>query len=156
MRTPALVKFKRIDNRDTRKDWKMTKGTIVRYDDIVPFARGDLVETRLMVGRETDPSAPFTTGTTIFPAGSAAPLHSHNCAEQVTVLSGTAEAMVGGDIVQLGPMDTSFVPADVPHYFRNTGDGPLTILWIYGARDVTRTFVETGETVAHMSPRDQV
>lgn len=126
------------------------------YAEITPFARGDGVETRLMVGRNTDPTAPFTSGTTVFPAGCAAPLHSHNCAEQVTILAGTAEAMVGGEIRQLGPMDTSFVPAEVPHYFRNTGDGPLTILWIYGAREVTRTFVETGETVAHMSPRDQV
>jgi quercetin dioxygenase-like cupin family protein len=131
-------------------------GTIVRYEKITPFARGDKVETRLMVGRNTDPEAPFTTGTTVFPAGSAAPLHTHNCAEQVTILSGQAEAMVGGDVMTLGAMDTSFVPANVPHYFRNIGDGPLTILWIYGARDVTRTFTETGETVAHMSPRDQV
>lgn len=131
-------------------------GTIVRYGQITPFARGDKVETRLMVGRSTDPEAPFTTGTTVFPAGSAAPLHTHNCAEQVTILSGKAEAMVGGDIMTLGALDTSFVPANVPHYFRNIGDGPLTILWIYGAREVTRTFTETGETVAHMSPRDQV
>jgi len=134
----------------------MTNGTVVRYGEIQPFARGDLVETRLMVGRNTDATAPFTTGTTVFPANSAAPLHSHNCAEQVTILSGQAEALIGGELMQLGAMDTSFVPANVPHYFRNTGDGPLTILWIYGAREVTRTFTETGETVAHMSPRDQV
>ena len=134
----------------------MTHGTVVRYDEIVPFARGDLVETRLIVGKRTDKTAPFTTGTTVFPAGCAAPLHSHNCAEQVTILSGHAEALIGDDLMQLGPMDTSFVPANLPHYFRNTGDGPLKILWIYGARDVTRTFTETGETVAHMSARDQV
>ncbi len=133
-----------------------SQGVIVRYAEITPFARGDLVETRLMVGRESGPAVPFTTGTTVFPKGSAAPLHTHNCAEQVTILSGQAEAMVGDEMSHLGPMDTSFVPADVPHYFRNIGDGPLTILWIYGARDVTRTFVETGETVAHMSTRDQV
>jgi mannose-6-phosphate isomerase-like protein (cupin superfamily) len=131
-------------------------GTIVSYGDITPFARGDGVETRLMIGKTIAEAAPFTTGTTVFPAGAAAPLHTHNCAEQVTILSGEAEAMVGGEVRQLGPMDTSFVPAEVPHYFRNIGDGPLTILWIYAARDVTRTFVETGETVAHMSPRDQV
>lgn len=131
-------------------------GTIVAYGDITPFARGDGVETRLMVGKGVDDAAPFTTGTTTFPAGCAAPLHTHNCAEQVTILSGQAEAMVGGAVRTLGAMDTSFVPAEVPHYFRNIGDGPLTILWIYAARDVTRTFVETGETVAHMSPRDQV
>lgn len=131
-------------------------GTIVDYDDIAVFARGDGVETRLMIGKGVDDAAPFTTGTTTFPAGCAAPLHTHNCAEQVTILSGQAEAMVGGAVRELGAMDTSFVPAEVPHYFRNIGDGPLTILWIYAARDVTRTFVETGETVAHMSPRDQV
>lgn len=134
----------------------MTQGSIIRYDDITPFARGDKVETRLMVGRETDDAAQFTSGTTTFPVGAAAPLHTHNCSEQVTILSGTAEAMVDGKISHLGAMDSSFVPADVPHYFRNTGDEPLTIFWIYGARDVTRTFVETGETVAHMSARDQV
>lgn len=131
-------------------------GAIVRHADIQPFARGDGVETRLIVGSATDPAAPFTTGTTTFPAGCAAPMHSHNCAEQVTILEGEAEATVGGDVARLGPMDTSFVPADMPHCFRNIGDGPLKILWIYGAREVTRTFVETGETVAHMSPRDQV
>lgn len=138
------------------KDKQMTDGTIVRYEAIAPFARGDGVETRLMVGRATDPEAPFTTGTTVFPAGSAAPLHTHNCAEQVTILAGQAEARIGDQVMQLGPMDTTYVPAEVPHYFRNIGAGTLTILWIYGAREVTRTFVETGETVAHMSPRDQV
>lgn len=134
----------------------MTDGLIVEYTDIDTFARGDGVETRLMVGKGNADATPFTSGTTVFPPGAAAPLHTHNCAEQVTILSGEAEAKVGDKVYMLGAMDTSFVPADVPHYFRNTGDGPLTILWIYGARDVTRTFVETGETVPHMSPRDQV
>lgn len=134
----------------------MADGIVVKYDAITPFARGDGVETRLMVGKRTAEGAPFTTGTTAFPAGSAAPLHSHNCSEQVTILEGQAEALVGGELIELGPMDTTFVPADVPHYFRNTGTGKLVILWIYGARDVTRTFTETGETVPHMSPRDQV
>ena len=134
----------------------MSEGIIVEYNNITPFNRGDGVSTRLMVGKGNAEDTPFTTGTTTFPAGCAAPLHSHNCTEQVTILEGQAEVMVGGVIKHLGAMDTSFVPADMPHYFRNIGDGPLTIFWIYGARDVTRTFTETGETVAHMSPRDQV
>ena len=134
----------------------MSEGVVIGYETIEPFARGDGVETRLMVGKGVSDATPFTTGTTIFPAGSAAPLHSHNCAEQVTVLEGRAEALVGGKLNQLGPMDTSFIPANIPHYFKNTGEGRLVILWIYGARDVTRTFTNTGETVPHMSPKDQV
>jgi mannose-6-phosphate isomerase-like protein (cupin superfamily) len=134
----------------------MSEGVVIEYGAIQPFARGDGVKTRLMVGKGISDAAPFTTGTTVFPANSAAPLHSHNCAEQVTVLEGRAEACVDGKLSQLGPMDTSFIPAHLPHYFRNTGEGRLVILWIYGARDVTRTFVDTGETVPHMSARDQV
>ena len=134
----------------------MSKGLTVEYNKITPFSRGDGVTTRLMVGKGNAADAPFTTGTTVFPAGCAAPLHSHNCTEQVTILEGQAEVMIGGDVQNLGAMDSTFVPANLPHYFRNIGEGTLTIFWIYGARDVTRTFTETGETVPHMSPRDQV
>lgn len=134
----------------------MSTDTIVHYDKITPFARGDGVETRLMIGRGAATDAPFTTGTTVFPPGAAAPMHSHNCAEQVTVLEGQAMAEVGGVETRLGPMDTSYIPADMPHRFVNTGVGPLKILWIYGAAVVTRTFTETGETVPHLSAGDQV
>ena len=131
-------------------------GTIVEYETITPFARGDGVVTHLVVGKENAADTPFTTGTTVFPAGSSAPMHSHNCAEQVTILEGCARAEVDGKSFELGPMDTSFIPANVPHRFLNTGDKPLKILWIYGAREVTRTFTETGETVPHLSSGDQV
>ncbi|MEM0908103.1 MAG: cupin domain-containing protein, partial [Pseudomonadota bacterium] len=102
------------------------------------------------------PDTAFTTGTTVFPPGAAAPMHSHNCAEQVTILSGEALAEVGGAKTRLGPLDTSYIPAQVPHRFSNAGDGPLTILWIYAAQDVTRTFTDTGQTVPHLSSGDQV
>ena len=106
----------------------MTDGVVLKYNAITPFARGDGVQTRLMVGKRTDDTAPFTTGTTVFPAGAAAPLHSHNCAEQVTILDGEAEALIGGQLIQLGAMDSTSIPPDVPHYFKNTGKGTLTIM----------------------------
>jgi quercetin dioxygenase-like cupin family protein len=128
----------------------MSTDAIVSYASITPFARGDGVETRLMVGRERVDDPPFTTGTTVFPAGMKAPMHSHNCDEQVTVLEGRAMAEVAGVQTELGPMDTSFIPKD------NIGDGPLKILWIYAAAEVTRTFTDTGETVPHLSSGDKV
>lgn len=134
----------------------MSTQAIVSYASISPFARGDGVETRLMIGRERVENPPFTTGTTVFPVGMKAPMHSHNCDEQVTVLEGRALAEVAGVQTELGPMDTSFIPADMPHRFLNIGDTPLKILWIYAAAEVTRTFTETGETVPHLSSGDKV
>jgi hypothetical protein len=40
------------------------------------------------------------------------------------------------------------------HAFRNKGDEPMRILWIYPTQEVTRTLMSTGETVAHLSDDD--
>ena len=134
----------------------MTEAVIVPYDDVDRFRRGNGVETKLLVGKGNADDTIFTSGTTVFPAGASAPMHSHNCSEQVTILEGRATCIVGGTETELGRYDTTYIPAEMPHRFVNCGDGDLRILWIYAARDVTRTFTKTGETVAHLASGDQV
>jgi len=48
------------------------------------------------------------------------------------------------------------VPGGVTHCFRNTGDVPMKIMWVYASTSVTRTFADTGQTVEHLSGEDLI
>jgi mannose-6-phosphate isomerase-like protein (cupin superfamily) len=67
----------------------------------------------------------------------------------VMLLEGRAVFDIGEAHHDLVAQDTTFIPAGVPHRFRNASDTEgMKILWIYGRVDATRTLVETGETRA--------
>jgi quercetin dioxygenase-like cupin family protein len=132
----------------------MADTTILKIDDVRAFQRGGGIVTWPLIVPAVAAEAGITTGMTVFPPGEGAPMHSHNCDEQVTLLAGEGEVEVDGEITRLRQFDTTYIPADKPHCFRNTGDGPMRILWIYVSNHVTRTFTETGETVEHLSSRD--
>ncbi len=127
---------------------------LLKLDELESIARGDGVETTLLVGTERCGPVSFTSGLTRFPAAKKVPVHHHNCAEQVTLLEGDAEVEIDGERTRLKPYDTTYIPAGKPHRFINVGETPMLILWIYDTDEVTRTFSETGQTVAHLSSQD--
>ncbi len=127
--------------------------TVFTQDTIKKFDRGNGVVTTLFCN-ETLCGAEVTTGTTVLPIGKSVALHSHNCDEQIIILSGRAEAEFRGVRHPIGPMEVAFIPAEEVHCFHNVGEEPVVMLFIYDAGEVTRTFAATGETVVHLGGGD--
>jgi mannose-6-phosphate isomerase-like protein (cupin superfamily) len=127
---------------------------IIKVVDVKTIERGGGVQTTPLITRHGAADARFTTGMSVYPKGKGAFPHKHNCDEQVTLLEGIGECEVEGVITPLVPYDTTYIPAGKVHAFRNTGDAPMRILWIYSSMQVTRTFEGSDEEIEHLSAKD--
>ncbi len=108
--------------------------------------RGGGIRTRPMVTAKVG-SRQMLNGVTVIDPGSAVPLHIHNCEESVLVLSGNGRAHIDGEEHDVRARDLTWIPAGVPHFFRNVSERqPLEIFWTYASVDATRTIVATGIT----------
>jgi putative monooxygenase len=122
------------------------KSAIIRPSQLTPRERGGGVRTIPLVTRAHGATT-FLNGITIFDPGAAVPLHCHNCEESVVILEGRAIVEVDGAEFELGPDETTFLPPNVPHRFRNASNTEsMRILWTYASVDANRTLIATGDT----------
>lgn len=126
---------------------------LIQYGTTPRVPRNDGIES-VRLTPDPLPGQGFVMGTTSFPPGTKIPLHSHNTIEQVTVIEGTGLAEINGETRPVEPYDTTQIAPGEFHRFINTGDGDMKILWVYGSTEVTRTFADTGETVAQFASGD--
>lgn len=119
---------------------------VLRPSELEAHDRGGGARTIPLVSRALG-AAVFINGITEFAPGAAVPFHKHNCDESVVLLEGEAILDIAGEEYRLAAHDVAWIPADVPHRFRNaSASGMMKILWTYASVNATRTLVETGET----------
>ena len=119
---------------------------ILRPDQLKSHDRGNGARTTPLVTTALGARS-FINGITKFGGGVAIPFHSHNCEESVMLLEGDAYLDIDGEEHVLKPFDTTWIPPNVPHRFRNiSATQPMKILWIYASVDATRTLMDSGET----------
>jgi quercetin dioxygenase-like cupin family protein len=125
----------------------MTQARVLRPSEIKSHDRGGGARTTPLVSPAIGAQG-FINGITEFGPGTRIPFHSHNCEESVLLLEGDAMLDIEGqEPVRLQPLDTTWLPANLSHRFRNLSDTqPMKILWIYASPQATRTLTETGET----------
>lgn len=129
------------------------QAAILRPTELPRKDRGNGASTVPLVGAHLG-STQFLNGITSFNPGAAIGHHSHNCVESVVVIEGTAWVDIDGREFHLNTYDTTFVPANIVHRFRNASDTePMKILWTYASIDATRTMA--GSTEKHRIDDEQ-
>jgi quercetin dioxygenase-like cupin family protein len=113
------------------------------------------VKTTPLVGKWNRAGNQLTTGMTLFEPGTGIAIHSHNVEETVMVLEGQATVVIDGESRDVAAGTVTWIPAGVPHFFKNRGSGQMRIYWVYAGQQVTRTLTESGKTIEHLGEEDR-
>lgn len=69
-------------------------------------------------------------------AGSATPVHRHDCEEVIVVLKGSGTCMIDGETTSFGPNSTLVLPCNAVHQICNTGDDDMFLVATLGMAPV--------------------
>lgn len=113
----------------------MSTRYVVRQNDVKPYSPLNHEETvnRRLIGRDNVGAQQLEVVLGVVAKAGGALKHSHPGIEQVCyVLEGQARVEVGAEPpAELGPGDSVFFPAGVPHVFTTISDEPVKVLVIY-------------------------
>ncbi|MGR3453308.1 cupin domain-containing protein [Pseudooceanicola sp.] len=114
----------------------MSKATRVNIADSPPHLWDPRAETlvtyRTLLSRDATPSHGLVQGIATLHAGDVEYAHWHDVPETVHVLEGHGHARLGGEVMEMRPGDTFFVPPRCIHEWRN-GEGVMRFLYTFPA-----------------------
>lgn len=111
----------------------LAEAKIARLGEAEAVSFGPLADYRRLTG---DDGLPVFTGVQTCKPGYQTALHWHPYVECLFIIEGTMEAWLEGQDncpARLGPGDLIALPANVPHVFRNAGEGELRLLGIHSS-----------------------
>jgi quercetin dioxygenase-like cupin family protein len=110
----------------TTKGFVVPSGGGKRLDSPSPGRFFDLK----LLGHETGESIMMFEET--LPAGTASLFHLHHDSDEVAwVLAGEITFRIGDEVTAGGPGTCAFMPRDIPHAWKNTGDETGRVLFLY-------------------------
>lgn len=93
--------------------------------------------TRVVVGVDSPLQAQhFVQGIVMIHPGGAVPEHDHETEETYTILSGTGEMMVDGEIQAVKENDVIYMKPFVTHGLKNTGTEEMKMMFVYAPKMV--------------------
>jgi len=107
------------------------KGKALHYSEIeAQETGGDAKDARIrwLIDREHDNAPVYALRMIELEAGGYSPHHQHNWEHENFVVEGTGELQIEDTVHRLYPGVVCFVPPNVMHQFRNTGQTPLKFL----------------------------
>ncbi|MGD2162228.1 MAG: cupin domain-containing protein [Anaerolineales bacterium] len=87
---------------------------------------GEGVTKQVLISAEEGPN--FAMRRFTIQPGGGMPNHTNQVEHEQYVLRGKAEIGIGDEVFQVKKDDVVFIPAEVPHWYKNSGDEPFEFL----------------------------
>ncbi len=76
----------------------------------------------------------FCQGYVVIYPGGAIPGHDHPTVESYTILKGNGEITIGDETEPIGEGECVYVPKEIPHGLKNTGDSDMHLMFVYAPK----------------------
>jgi len=115
---------------------------VVRHAAATRYSPGPGTEFVDHLNAELIPGIEMSGGWGRFERGGRLPAHVHDFDESICIVDGTARCVVEGRTNDLDGIATAHVPRGRVHYFENTVDAPMEMIWVYAGPMPERIVVD--------------
>ena len=108
--------------------------------EVIDVPQGTGVSRQVFISAEEAPN--FAMRRFMIQPGGSMPKHTNLVEHEQFVLRGQADVGMNDTVLKVQKGDVVFIPADVPHWYRNTGDEPFEFLCLVPNKEDVTTILE--------------